>query len=142
MKPLASYVRDLALRIMTLRQWVNEQKPPEVFWLSGFFFTQSFLTAILQNYARKHQIEIDALQFQFKFVNQEDPTDHEMEVFSLHTATGRGLVVEPPHDGALISGLYFEGCRWDYDSMCITEQHSKQLYSKVPIIWLKPKEGR
>ena len=54
MKPLASYVRDLALRIETLRQWVNEQKPPEVFWLSGFFFTQSFLTAILQNYARKY----------------------------------------------------------------------------------------
>lgn len=54
MKPLASYIRDLALRIETLQQWVTEQKPPTVFWLAGFFFTQSFLTAILQNYARKY----------------------------------------------------------------------------------------
>ena len=57
------------MRILTLQTWVNERKPPDVFWLSGFFFTQSFLTAILQNYARKFQIEIDALSFEFKFLN-------------------------------------------------------------------------
>ena len=38
--------------------------------------------------------------------------------------------------------MYFEGCRWDYDNQCITEQRSKQLFSKVPIIWLQPKESR
>lgn len=38
--------------------------------------------------------------------------------------------------------MYFEGCRWDYNNQCITEQHSKQLFSKVPIIWLQPKETR
>ena len=65
LKPLASYIRDLNLRILTLEKWVLDQKPPEVFWLSGFFFTQSFLTAILQNFARKYSIEIDALQFDF-----------------------------------------------------------------------------
>ena len=41
-----------------------------------------------------------------------------------------------------MSGLYFEGCRWDYENRCIGEQYSKQLFSKVPIIWLKPKESR
>ena len=54
LKPLASYIRDLNLRILTLEKWVKDQAPPEVFWLSGFFFTQSFLTAILQNFARKY----------------------------------------------------------------------------------------
>ena len=47
MKPLASYVRNLNLRIKTLQKWVDDEEPPEVFWLPGFFFTNSFLTAIL-----------------------------------------------------------------------------------------------
>ena len=67
LKPLASYIRDLALRIKTLRQWVTDNKAPEVFWMAGFFFTQSFLTAILQNFSRKYQVEIDSLQFEFEF---------------------------------------------------------------------------
>lgn len=58
----------------------------------------------------------------------------------MFNATARGLKIDEPEDGALVSGLYFEGCAWDYDSCCVTEQKSKQLFSKVPIIWLRPKE--
>ena len=85
------------------------------------------MTAILQNYARKYEIEIDALQFEFKFENQEDPTDREQEIFNFVTAQDRGLNINvpEPENGALISGLYFEGCRWDYENECITEQRSK-----------------
>ena len=75
-------------------------------------------------------------------MNQEDPTDHETEVFNGPMAAQRGLQIIPPEDGALISGLYFEGCRWDYENKCIAEQHPKQLFSKVPVIWLLPKESR
>ena len=53
-KPVASYIKDLSIRLKTFSQWVN-QGPPNVFWLPGFYFTQSFLTGILQNYARKYQ---------------------------------------------------------------------------------------
>eukprot|EP00967_Tisochrysis_lutea_P083866 scaffold116925_cov20-Tisochrysis_lutea.AAC.1 len=48
-------------RLHMLSSW-HEKGPPPVFWLSGFFFVQSFLTAGLQNYVRRHKIPIDMVQ--------------------------------------------------------------------------------
>ena len=41
------------------------QGPPVVFWMSGFFFTHSFMTAAKQNFARKHKLAMDMVEFDF-----------------------------------------------------------------------------
>lgn len=73
LKPLASWVDDLVQRIEFLQKWIS-RGIPSVFWISGFFFPQAFLTGTLQNFARKSVISIDTISFSFK-VSQTEALD-------------------------------------------------------------------
>lgn len=127
LKPLASYILDLTERLAYFQKWLDSGYP-QVYWISGFFFTQSFLTGILQNFARKYTISIDQLVFDFDFLD--DPED----------ASNLDLKYKTPDEGCYIYGLYLEGARWDYQSKALAESFNKVLFSRSPIIWLKPTE--
>lgn len=71
MKPLGFYWRDLIKRLIAIKDWIYGEQP-SIFWISMFHFTQSFNTGIFQNYARKNELEIDALNMVFKFLRPED----------------------------------------------------------------------
>ena len=126
LKSLGSWVADLRRRLCLFTDWV-EQGAPSVFWLSGFFFTQSFLTGTLQNYARKHQIPIDECAFDFRVMEDvPTPVSHPSQV------------VHPPSDGVYVYGLYLEGARWDGATHELGESWRRQLFSEMPVIHLLP----
>ena len=60
LKPLGSWVSNLAERLDMIDKWYKDGKP-NIYWLSGFYFPQAFLTGNLQNHARAKKIPIDTV---------------------------------------------------------------------------------
>nr|CCC89561.1 unnamed protein product [Trypanosoma congolense IL3000] len=118
LKPFGSYVNDLGDRLAFLQRWCDEGPPP-TFWLSGFYFTQSFLTGVMQNYARKWKIPIDKLTWKFSVMKEETYT-------------------KPPEEGCFIYGLFLEGAGWDTASGVLCESKPKELFIKFPLLKLVP----
>ena len=83
----------------------------------------SFLTAGLQNYARKYKIPIDNVTYDYVMLPGEADE-----------------YVVGPRDGVYIHGLFLEGCGWDSKTLRLCESEPKVLYVNGPCIQLLPKK--
>lgn len=64
LKPLGSYVNDFLARLQFQQDWIDNGEP-DVYWISGLYFTQSFITGVLQNHSRKNKLQIDLVTIKF-----------------------------------------------------------------------------
>eukprot|EP00746_Dinoflagellata_sp_MGD_P065943 gnl/MRDRNA2_/MRDRNA2_27403_c0_seq1.p1 gnl/MRDRNA2_/MRDRNA2_27403_c0~~gnl/MRDRNA2_/MRDRNA2_27403_c0_seq1.p1 ORF type:complete len:868 (-),score=166.51 gnl/MRDRNA2_/MRDRNA2_27403_c0_seq1:73-2433(-) len=119
LKPLGSYITDFLKRLEFFKSWVDNG-PPVVFWISGFFFPQAFLTAVLQNMARRDKVPIDTCVW----------NHHVQRAGKAHEDFRR-------HEkGCYIHGLYMEGAQWvDTEIM---ESAPKVLFTAIPVIFFDP----
>merc|ERR1712072_234083 len=118
LRPLSGYVTDQQARLNSFKGWL-EVKKPTTFWISGFFFTQAFLTGAAQNYARRYTIPIDDVVFDFE-MKTEDTYD------------------QPPKDGVYSYGLFLEGSRWNKEEARLDESLPKILFSPAPVMHWVP----
>ncbi|EKX31472.1 hypothetical protein GUITHDRAFT_83101 [Guillardia theta CCMP2712] len=123
LKPLGPFYDDFLRRLHFFQTWINNGAPC-VFWLSGFYFTQSFLTGTLQNFARKHKKAIDTLSWSFQVMREAEEE------------------LDRPEDGCYIHGLFLDGAGWDPQQNHLAEQQPKILFIPMPIVLFKPCETK
>ncbi len=124
LKPLASWLIDLELRLAFMNKWMDEGHQA-CYWVSGFFFPQAFLTGAKQNFARKHQYEINKVTFEFLW--RDDLTKE---------------TAPKPDDGVLLYGMYMEACRWDFEEHKLCDPNPKELFCDAPMLHLNPVYNR
>merc|ERR1719253_2225157 len=120
LRPLSSWMPDLLTRIDQLNQW-GMYGAPKVFWLGGFTFPTSFLTALLQASARRNQVSVDTLSFDF-----------------LVQGFDENQVQAAPKEGAMMKNMILEGGRWDQNIGGLAEPEPMCLYAPMPILHFKP----
>ena len=83
---------------------------------------QGFLTGVLQQHARKHNLAIDTLSFETRVTEW----------------TSVEQITAAPEDGVLIHGLYLESGQWNSEQSCLSDAESGIMHSEMPIIHLRP----
>ena len=127
---LSSYMTDLNKRVDFLQGWLSkelsppEKNEPDFIFLGGFYHPEEFLTAILQEYARKNTVPFDTLRWTTTLLTKKE-------------AMGKIL-----DEGVYIEGLKLEGAIYDVNQNKLIECGEKDLNSDLPIIKLVPTQEK
>ncbi|TPX71761.1 hypothetical protein SpCBS45565_g00838 [Spizellomyces sp. 'palustris'] len=114
---LGLWYSELLTRVAQFQTWLYDGRPL-VFWLSGFFNPQGFLTAIRQEITRVHNgWALDNVRLAPEVMKQmkED-------------------ITAPPTEGVYIHGLFIEGAAWDRKNIRLTESQPKVIYQAMPVV--------
>ncbi|KAJ3321161.1 Dynein heavy chain 2, axonemal [Blyttiomyces sp. JEL0837] len=125
LKPLAGWTRDLYLRIEHFSEW-SKGNEPKLFWLGAFTFPTGFLTAILQRTARKNNVPIDILSWEFNVLQVEDDNH----------------IQQAPKEGVYIKNIYLEGAGWDKKNNCLRDSKPMELITPMPPVHFRPVESK
>ena len=117
---LTPWYADLLLRTRELELWSATFQILGAVWLAGFFNPQSFLTAIMQQMARKNEWPLDKMSLQCDVLKK-----------------SREEIGGAPREGAYVWGLFMEGARWDIQQGVIAEAKLKELAPPMPVIFIK-----
>ncbi|XP_072525800.1 dynein axonemal heavy chain 6 [Salminus brasiliensis] len=143
LKPLGSWVRDLALRTAFIQSWVTRGQPKS-FWISGFFFPQGFLTGALQNHARKYNLPIDELNFRFNIVPEYRDQAVVIEALkNLSPGVELDLDQKLPSvkDGVLVHGMFMDSSRWDDENMVMEDALPRVMNPVLPVMHFEPQQN-
>ncbi|XP_062296546.1 dynein axonemal heavy chain 6 [Scomber scombrus] len=143
LKTLASWVRDLALRISFIQFWITRGQPKS-FWISGFFFPQGFLTGVLQNHARHYNLPIDELNFRFNMVpayRDQAAVCEALRTLTINDKLDMDEELPETEDGVLVHGMFMDASRWDDDNMAIEDALPRVMNAILPVVHFEPQQN-
>lgn len=116
---LGFWFTELIQRDAQFKNWCNKGRP-KVFWMTGFFNPQGFLTAMKQEVTRSHKgWALDSVITQ-----------------NLITRFSKDEINKHPPEGVYIYGLFMEGANLDKRTGKIVESRTKILYESMPVIYI------
>eukprot|EP00744_Colponema_vietnamica_P002637 GILI01004106.1.p1 GENE.GILI01004106.1~~GILI01004106.1.p1 ORF type:complete len:1989 (+),score=654.53 GILI01004106.1:157-5967(+) len=116
-KTLGYWFADVVRRSEQYSTWLEEGRP-KVFWLTGFFNPQGFLTAMRQETTRANKgWSLDSVVLNTEVTKLE-----------------REEVRTRPEDGVYIYGLFLEGAGWDKKNSRLVESAPKVLNAPLPVV--------
>ncbi|XP_032540330.1 dynein heavy chain 8, axonemal isoform X1 [Chiroxiphia lanceolata] len=128
---LGFWFTELLERNAQLSTWIFQGRP-NVFWITGFFNPQGFLTAMKQEATRAHK-------------------DWALDKVAVHNEVlkqTREEITAPPPEGVYIYGLYLEGAGWEKRRSILVESTPKVLFVQLPVLHMfavdstKPRDPR
>nr|XP_012602340.2 dynein heavy chain 8, axonemal [Microcebus murinus] len=114
---LGFWFTELLERNAQFSTWIFEGRP-NVFWMTGFFNPQGFLTAMRQEVTRAHK-------------------GWALDTVTIHNDVLRQTkeeITTPPVEGVYIYGLYMDGAAWDRRNGKLTEATPKVLFTQLPVL--------
>lgn len=123
---LSSWFNGLLTRHTQLTKWLTSMRP-NVYWMTGFFNPQGFLTAMRQEYCRRHRQALDSLVVFTRVTGQTNPDKLKKG------SEGWKSNMEIP-EGVFVHGLYLEGASWDHDKKCMNMPKAGELYVEMPVV--------
>ena len=116
---LGFWYTELLERDAQFKRWCYHGRP-KVFWMTGFFNPQGFITAMRQEVTRAHNNwSLDSVVCQ-----------------NLVTRFSKEDIHESPPEGVYIHGLFLEGASVDRKTGKLIEAKPKVLYEPMPIIYI------
>jgi dynein heavy chain len=130
LQPLGAWVTDLVKRMEFIQSWLVDGQPAS-FWMSGFYYTQGFLTGTLQEHARRYAIPIDTLTFKFEVHSG-------LYIDPGQTIEDSGVVLPKITSGVLTHGIFMEAFRWDDNAKMLADSNPGEMIAYLPVVHMSP----
>lgn len=132
---LGFWFTELLERNGQFSSWIFTSRP-SVFWMTGFFNPQGFLTAMRQ------EVNIVIIIIIIRLCLLQVTRAHKgwaLDTVVLENDVTKMLkedVSSPPSEGVYVHGLFLDGAGWDRRGCRLTEPSAKVLFTSLPVIHL------